>query len=176
MATLELGSLSEHLEADQVKAVRKALSEVGAPPLPADDHADAVVLDRDIDDDVLTDFFDRLDANDASAEVYLPIDFEDVIDVDGMRVGSLHALILVLESLKEDFFVEEDEDEEEEEEEAELDEDEDEEGSDLFARAAQGRQDRRPQERLPLRPHLTPRIRSGRWPRRRPWIRRAGGR
>ena len=112
MATLELGSLSEHLEADQIKAVRKALSEVGAPPLPADDHADAVVIDRDIDDDVLTDFFDRLDANDASAEVYLPIDFEDVLDVDGVRVGSLHALILVLDSLKEDFFVEEEADEE----------------------------------------------------------------
>ena len=131
MATLELGSLSEHLEVDQIKAVRKALAEVGAPPLPADDHADAAVLDRDIDDDVLTDFFDRLDANDASAEVYLPIDFEDVLDVDGVRIGSLHALILVLESLKEDFFVEEEEDEEEEEEEAELDDDE-EDGSDLF--------------------------------------------
>ena len=89
MATLELGSLSEHLEVDQIKAVRKALAEVGAPPLPADDHADAVVLDREIDDDVLTDFFDRLDANDASAEVYLPIDFEEVLDVDGVRIGSL---------------------------------------------------------------------------------------
>ena len=132
MATLELGSLSEHLEADQVKALRKALAEVGAPPLPADDHADTVVLDRDIDDDVLTDFFDRLDANDASAEVYLPIDFEDVLDVEGVRVGSLHALILVLESLKEDFFVEEDEDEEEEEEEADVDEEEDDEAADLF--------------------------------------------
>jgi hypothetical protein len=133
MATLELGSLSERLEADHIKAVRKALAEVSAPPLPADDHADTVVLDRDIDDDVLTDFFDRLDANDASAEVYLPIDFEDVLEVDGVRVGSLHALILVLESLKEDFFVEEEEDEEEEEEEeAELDDDEDEDGADLF--------------------------------------------
>lgn len=132
MATLELGSLSEHLEVDQIKAVRKALAEVGAPPLPADDHADAAVIDRDIDDDVLTDFFDRLDANDASAEVYLPIDFEDVLVVDGVRVGSLHALILVLESLKEDFFVEEEEDEEEEEEEAEVDEEDDDDAADLF--------------------------------------------
>ena len=133
MATLELGSLSEHLEVDQIKAVKRALAEVGAPPLPADDHADVMVLDREIDDDVLTDFFDRLDANDASAEVYLPIDFEDVLDVDGVRVGSLHALVLVLDSLKEDFFVEEeaDEEEEEEEEEAEFDDD-DEDGSDLF--------------------------------------------
>lgn len=134
MATVELGPLSEHLEADQVKALKRVLSEAGAPPLSADDHADLVVLDRDLDDDVLTDFFDRLDANDASADVYLPIDFEDVLDVDGVRVGSAHALVLVLDSLKEDFFVEEEEDEEDDEEEDEYEEDDDEdEAADLFA-------------------------------------------
>ncbi len=132
MATLELGTLSEHLENDQVKAVQRALAESGAPGLAVDDHAEAIVLDRDLDDDVLVNFFDRLDANDASADIYLPIDFEEVLDVNGMRVGSAHSLILVLESLKEDFFVEEEEDEEEEEEEAEYEEDEDEEGGELF--------------------------------------------
>ena len=131
MATLELGTLSEHLENDQVKAVQRALAEAGAPNMTVDDHAEAIVLDRDLDDDVLVDFFDRLDANDASADIYLPIDFEEVIEVDGMRVGSAHSLILVLESLKEDFFVEEEEDEEEEEEEAEYEEEE-EEGGELF--------------------------------------------
>jgi hypothetical protein len=132
MATLELGTLSEYLEVDQIKSVKKALSEVGAPPLPADDHSDSVVLERDLDDDVLTDFFDRLDANDASAEIYLPIEFEDVVDVDGLRVGSAHALILVLESLKEDFFVEEDEEDDEDEEEEEEEDDDAEEAADLF--------------------------------------------
>ncbi|HWM88721.1 MAG TPA: hypothetical protein VNO33_22880 [Kofleriaceae bacterium] len=132
MATLELGTLSEHLENDQVKAVQRALNESGAPGLAVDDHAEAIVLDRDLDDDVLVDFFDRLDANDASADIYLPVDFEEVIEVDGMRVGSAHSLILVLESLKEDFFVEEEEDEEEEEEEAEYEEDEEEDGAELF--------------------------------------------
>ena len=76
MATLELASLSEHLENDQIKAVQRALAEVGSPTMSADDHAETIVLDRDLDDDVLVDFFDRLDANDASADVYLPIDFE----------------------------------------------------------------------------------------------------
>ncbi|HKE18873.1 MAG TPA: hypothetical protein VKB80_28555 [Kofleriaceae bacterium] len=132
MATLELSTLSEHLENDQVKAVQRALAESGAPSLAVDDHAETLVLDRDLDDDVLVDFFDRLDANDASADVYLPIDFEEVLEVDGMRVGSAHSLILVLESLKEDFFVEEEEDEEEEEEEVEYEEEEDEEGGELF--------------------------------------------
>jgi hypothetical protein len=132
MATLELGTLSEHLENDQIKALQRALAESGAPALTADDHAETIVLDRDLDDDVLVDFFDRLDANDASADIYLPTDFEEVIEVDGTRVGSAHALILVLESLKEDFFVEEEEEEEEEDEDFEYEEDEDEEGSELF--------------------------------------------
>jgi hypothetical protein len=134
MATLELGTLSEHLENDQIKAVQRALSESGAPALSGDDHAETIVLDRDLDDDVLVDFFDRLDANDASADIYLPTDFEEVIEVDGLRVGSAHALILVLESLKEDFFVDEEEEEEEEEaaEDYEYDEDEDEDGADAF--------------------------------------------
>jgi hypothetical protein len=132
MATLELGTLSEHLENDQIKALQRALAESGAPALSVDDHAETIVLDRDLDDDVLVDFFDRLDANDASADIYLPADFEEVIEVDGMRVGSAHALILVLESLKEDFFVEEEEDEEEEDEDYEYEEDEDEEGSEMF--------------------------------------------
>jgi hypothetical protein len=133
MATLELGSLSEHLEIDQIKSVQRALAESGAPPLGADDHAETIVIDRDLDDDVLVDFFDRLDANEASADIYLPIDFEDILEVDGLRVGSAHALILVLESLKEDFFVEEEKDEDDEEDEDEESEDEeDEDGAELF--------------------------------------------
>jgi hypothetical protein len=133
MATLELGPLADHLEADQIKALRRALSEAGAPPLAADDHADPVVIEGNLDEDVFTDFTDRLDANDAAADVYLPIDFEDVVEVDGLRVGSVHALILVLDSLKEDFFVEEEEDEEDAEEAEYEDEDEDDEnGASLF--------------------------------------------
>src|SRR5690606_25932482 len=92
----------------------------------------AVVLDRDLDDDVITDFIDRLDANDASADIYLPIDFEDILDVDGFRIGSIHALILVLDSLKEDFFVDDEEDEDEDEDVDYEDDEEDDEGSDLF--------------------------------------------
>lgn len=137
MATLELGSLEEHLDNDQIRKVRTALSEAGAPPLSEDEHAESVLVERDLDDDVVTDFFDRLEANDALADIYVPVDFEDVVEVDGIRVGSSHALITVLESLKDDFLVE-DEDEVEVEE-AEDDEDfeadafdDDDDGADLF--------------------------------------------
>lgn len=125
MATIELTTLSEHLDPDQIKAIKKALAEVGAGALTGDDHAEAAVLDRNIDGDVLTDFMDRLDANDAAADIYLPVDFEDVLEVDGLRIGSAHALDLILDSLKEDFFVEEDEDDDDDDDTSSDDEDED---------------------------------------------------
>jgi hypothetical protein len=133
MATLELSTLSEHLEADQIKAVKKALAEAGAGALTGDDHAETSVLDRNVDDDVLTDFMDRLDANDAAADIYVPVDFEDVIEVDGLRIGSTHALDLILDSLKEDFFVTEEDDDEDDDEDAGDDDDEDDDEADLEA-------------------------------------------
>jgi len=133
MATLELGSLQDHLDSDQLRALRTALSDAGAPALPADDHADSVVVERDLDDDIVNDFFDRLEANDASAEVYLPIDFEDIIEVGDMRVGSSHALITVLEGLREDFFIDSSDDEDEDDDEDFDDEALDDDDDDLFA-------------------------------------------
>lgn len=129
MATLELSTLSEHLEADQIKAIKKALHEASAGALDGDEHAETIVLDRNLDGDVLNDFMDRLDANDAAADIYLPLDFEDVLEVDGLRIGSAEALALVLDSLKEDFFVDEDEDDDDEEDDEErgsLDDEDDE--------------------------------------------------
>jgi len=133
MATLELTQLAEHLEPDEIEAVHRALRETGSAPLDEDEQAEPVLLDRAIDDDIFVDFADRLEANEASADVYLPSDFEDIIEVADYKIGSAHALLLVLESLREDFFVE---DEDEEQEQAEVvdeefesfDEDEDEPG------------------------------------------------
>lgn len=108
MATLELTLLAEHLDPEEIAAVRAALSDTGAAPLDEDDTAEPVIIDTEIDDHFFDDFRDRLEANDASADIYLPTDFEDVIDVSEYRVGSAHALLLVLESLREDFLIEDD--------------------------------------------------------------------
>jgi hypothetical protein len=121
MASLELTPLSEHLDDDEIEALASALAETGAGALDVDEDGDPLVLDSALDDDIFADFLDRLEANEASCDIYLPVEFEDAIEVGGQKVGSAQALMLVLESMKEDFFVEDDEDEDEGGEEDELD-------------------------------------------------------
>jgi hypothetical protein len=135
MATLELTTLADHLDDDELATVEKALSDAGSAPLDIDETAEGIILDSNLNDAIFTDFIDRLDANDISADIYLPTDFEECFDVSDFRIASAHALLLALENLREDFFVEEEgegeeedeneDDEEKEEEEEEEDEIED---------------------------------------------------
>lgn len=116
MASLELTPLSEHLDDDEIEALMGALSETGAGPLHMDDEGDPIVIDNALDDDIFADFLDRLEANEASCDIYVPSEFEDAVEVAGHKVGSAHALMLVLESMREDFFVEDGDDDDELEE------------------------------------------------------------
>jgi hypothetical protein len=131
MASVWTAALSAHLEDDQVAAVKAALRARDIDPLEDTEDAEAVMLDRAIDDDVLADFLDQLDAADAACDIYLPVDFEEVLEVGSHRLGSAHALILALEGLRDDLAIEEDEDEDEDDED-EDDEDEDDEDEDVF--------------------------------------------
>lgn len=106
MALIELATLPDHLESEQVDTVMKALVEEASEEVDLATDEDGRIIEANIDDDVFVDFRDRLEANDLDAEVYVPIEFEDVVEVGGMRVGSTYALQLVLDSLREDFFVE----------------------------------------------------------------------
>ncbi len=117
MASLELTPLSEHLDDDEIEALKGALAEAGAGPFDVDEDGDPVVIEGALDDDIFADFLDRLEANEASCDIYVPMEFEDAVEVGGQRVGSAQALMLVLESMKEDFFVDEDEEGEEEQDE-----------------------------------------------------------
>ncbi len=106
MALIELATLPDHLDSDQIEATMKFLAEEASEPFNLETEEDGRVIESNIDDDVFVDFRDRLAANDLDAEVYVPIEFDDVTEVAGMRVGSTYALQLVLDSLREDFFVE----------------------------------------------------------------------
>lgn len=120
MATLELGTLSDKLDEDDLAVLLEEYqSQTDGGPLDIDDVAERAVLDNGIDDDIFVDFLDKLEANEASADVYLPTDFEEIFEVGELRVGSAHALLLVLENLREDFAAED-----EDEEEVEIEEDE----------------------------------------------------
>jgi hypothetical protein len=110
MASLEVGPLSSFLEDEEIRAVVSALEEHGAPSLDEPRDDDVQLVERSIDEDVLADFMDQLEANDAGADLYLPVDFDDVLDASGNAIGSAHALLLALGSMREDIGIDEDDD------------------------------------------------------------------
>lgn len=135
MASIELSPLTSQFDKNDIKALERALAESGSSPLDIDEDGDTQLLERDVDDDLLAELFDRLDINDAACDVYVPPDFEDSISVGDHTVGSAHALLLALQELgeelgasaDEDTDFEEDEDYEEDGEDYEEDDDADEE-------------------------------------------------
>jgi hypothetical protein len=135
VASIELSPLTSQFDKNDIKALERALAESGSSPLDIDEDGDTQLLERDVDDDLLAELFDRLDINDAACDVYVPPDFEDSISVGDHTVGSAHALLLALQELgeelgasaDEDTDFEEDEDYEEDGEDYEEDDDADEE-------------------------------------------------
>jgi hypothetical protein len=123
MATVELGSLSQHLEDDEVSAILKALKRNDVEFSPND--ADTVVVAKNLDDDVVADFLDRLDAHEASADMYLPVEFDGVVKAGNFRVGSAHALVTILEEMKEELLADDDDEEEDDDDYEEEDDDDD---------------------------------------------------
>jgi hypothetical protein len=124
MAEIELGPLTDRLSDEEIAELAKQMEKLGAPQLPhAEDGAAASVGDT-LDDEVLSEFFDRLEASDAAAEIYLPVEFEDVVEVAGLRVASAPTLLDVLEELKDELDIDEenllDEDDEDYDEDQQL--------------------------------------------------------
>jgi len=124
MAEIELGPLTDRLSDDEITDLKARMERMGAPRLPEGDDKEVAPVGDGLDDDVLTEFLDRLDGHDAAAEIYLPVEFEGAIEIADLRVGSALFLLDVLDELKDELIAEdEDEDDEEEEEEEEDDED-----------------------------------------------------
>ena len=125
MAEIELAPLSHRLDEEEVKTLWRLVSEAGAAaPEKSDEHASHTIAAR-LSEEALTEFLDRLDAQDLGAEIYVPVEFEGRVTVGDYRVASSQALLEVLEEMREELNVDADDDEDEEEEEDE-DEDEDE--------------------------------------------------
>ncbi len=112
MAEIEIGPLSDRLSEDEINELRGALDRIGAPALPQSDESHARPV-GDVDDEVLTEFLDRLEAHDAACEVYLPVEFDGRVEVADLRVGSAMQLLEVLDEIKDDLAIPEDEEEEE---------------------------------------------------------------
>lgn len=127
MASIELGPLSQYLDGEELAAITQAFQEVDI-ALNIDQEVDARLLEGDIDEDIFADFLDRLDAQHASCDIYVPGDFEEVIEAGGYTIGSTQALMLALDEMRDDLASDDEEAEEEEEDEdfEEFEDDEDE--------------------------------------------------
>jgi hypothetical protein len=110
MASIELSPILDHLGEGDVDALESALADAGASPLDVDEDAESVFLDADLEDDLLAEIIDRLEVHDAACDIYVPPDFEEVFEIGGNRIGSAHMLLLVLQEMKEELFVDDDED------------------------------------------------------------------
>jgi hypothetical protein len=114
MAEIVIAPLAERLAEEEIAELEKELPRVGA-RLPDTDDGETQTLARRIDEDVLAEFWDRLDSYDAACDVYLPIEFEGRVEVNGMRIGSAPVLAEILDELRDEFgAVDEDEDAEDE--------------------------------------------------------------
>ena len=60
-----------------------------------------VIIAKNLDSDVVADFLNRLDAHEASADIYVPAEFDGVVKAGKYKIGSAHALVHVLEEMKE---------------------------------------------------------------------------
>jgi hypothetical protein len=114
MAEIEIGPLDDRLTDEEIAELAAQLEKVGAPQLPKGDDGHQATLGDGMDDNALSEFMDRLEGHDIAADIYLPVEFEGIVEVADLRVGSLPLLLEVLEELKDELDDEEEEAEDEE--------------------------------------------------------------
>ncbi|MSP63495.1 MAG: hypothetical protein EXR72_24755 [Myxococcales bacterium] len=110
MAQIEIAPLSERLGDDEIVELAGGLESLGAPRLAKSSDDNPIPVGQPIDDDVLSEFLDRLEAHDVACEIYLPVEFEGRVEVADLRVGSAVALLEVLEELKDELGIDADDD------------------------------------------------------------------
>jgi len=121
MSAIELAPLSDRLDEEDVKTLRRLLEQAGAKLSDAEDHTTQTFAKR-LSEEAMTEFLDRLDAHDVAADIYLPVEFEGQLAVGEYKVASAYALQETLEEMKEELAIEDDdfdEDEEDEDEDSE---------------------------------------------------------
>ena len=112
MAEIEIGPLSDRLTDDEIAELAGQLEKHGAPQLPRGDETHQSSVGDGIDDNALSEFMDRLEGHDIAADIYLPVEFDGIVEVADMRIGSLPLLLEVLDELKDELDDEEEEAEE----------------------------------------------------------------
>jgi hypothetical protein len=115
MAEIEIGPLTDRLSDDEIAELARQMEKLGAGQLPKGDSTEVGTVSDDLDADAVTEFYDRLDSHDVGAEIYLPLEFDGVLEVGGLRVASAPILLEALDEIKEELALDEDEEDEEDE-------------------------------------------------------------
>src|SRR5262245_55895884 len=102
MAAIEIGPLSNRLQDDEIGELTRELETAGVKLPPAGDEGTHVTVADGIDRDVLDEFFDRLETEDIACDIYLPVEFDDRVEIGDLRVGSAAVLLEVLAEIKDD--------------------------------------------------------------------------
>ena len=114
MPELKLVPLDELLSEADRKVLMSELAELDVVELPPEMDDDAEV-EEPLGDDHFADFLARLDAMDMAASIYLPVDFDGIVEVGDHTVGSATMLQEALEELREELELVEDPEEDDDE-------------------------------------------------------------
>lgn len=102
MAEVEIAPLGDRLGDDEVRDLLARLKEHGAPALPRGDESASKTVADGVDEDLVSEFLDRLEAFDVACDIYVPIEFDGTVEAGDYRVGSLQSLLDALDEMKDD--------------------------------------------------------------------------
>ncbi len=111
MPELKLVPLEDLLSDADRKKLMSELAELDVTALPPEAEDDAEI-EESLTEDQFTDFVDRLDVLEIAASIYLPMDFDGIVEVSDHLVGSAGMLLEALDELRDELELVEDDDEE----------------------------------------------------------------
>lgn len=104
MASIEVGPLTNNLDDDEISMIEEALEDADI-ELSLDEDAESRLIEGDLDEDFFAGFLDQLGANDDIAcDIYVPGEFEEVVEVGDFKIGSASALLAALDDLRDEIF------------------------------------------------------------------------
>ncbi len=115
MPELKLVPLEDLLSDADRKKLMSELAELDVTALPPEAEDDAEI-EESLTEDQFTDLVDRLDVLEIAASIYLPVDFDGIVEVSDHLVGSAGMLLEALDELRDELELVEDPEEDDDEE------------------------------------------------------------
>ena len=110
MASIEVGPLSNNIDDEEISMIQEAFEDADI-ELALDEDAESRLINGNLDETFFDSFLDQLDAANIACDIYVPSDFEDIIEVGDFKIGSASALLMVLDELRDELFDSDDDDE-----------------------------------------------------------------